>query len=244
MIFGDNLVCIAHPRTGWSVTFSAEGALDTVDKTGAQGMLRVAYAGEWSRSREGVSVDGGGMVGGEKVEAVRKYDWSFSAVYKGDEVPGVVSSGERGEEKKGLVLDPTGRTQIPIELLKRRDPILFADEVVLYESELDDNGISAMTVKVRVMEQRMLLLCRLFMRLDGVLVRVRDTRVYVEFGTEEVVREYTAREDKFDTVKRKLLMTGLTPDGVTVALRDSNEVAPLLPIVERSVESLCLADKS
>jgi hypothetical protein len=101
-----------------------------------------------------------------------------------------------------LVLDPTGRTQIPIELLKRRDPILFADEVVLYESELDDNGISAMTVKVRVMEQRMLLLCRLFMRLDGVLVRVRDTRVYVEFGTEEVVREYTAREDKFDTVKR------------------------------------------
>jgi type 2A phosphatase activator TIP41 len=27
-------------------------------------------------------------------------------------------------------------TPIPIELLKRRDPILFSDEVVLYESEL------------------------------------------------------------------------------------------------------------
>jgi hypothetical protein len=91
---------------------------------------------------------------------------------------------------------------IPVELLKRRDPILFADEVVLYESELDDNGISAMTVKVRVMEQRMLLLCRLYMRLDGVVVRVRDTRVYVDFEKEMVIREYTAREDVFDNVKR------------------------------------------
>jgi type 2A phosphatase activator TIP41 len=91
---------------------------------------------------------------------------------------------------------------IPVELLKRRDPILFADEVVLYESELDDNGISVMTVKVRVMEQRMLLLCRLFMRLDGVVVRVRDTRVYVDFEKEVVIREYTAREDGFDNVKR------------------------------------------
>ncbi|KAL1839738.1 hypothetical protein VTJ49DRAFT_1204 [Mycothermus thermophilus] len=251
MIFGDNLVCIAHPRTGWSVSFSAEGALDTVDKTGTGEMLQVAYAREWSRSREGQQVG---------VEVVRRYDWSYSAVYKGDEVRAAAAGGGGGADAvagvdrdgkgeqpgmgKGLVVDETGKTEIPIELLKRRDPILFADEVVLYESELDDNGISAVTVKLRVMQERMLLLCRLFMRLDGVLVRVRDTRVYVEFGTEEVIREYTAREDKFENVKRKLLMSGLTPDGVTVALRDSNEVAPLLPVVERTVESLCLADKS
>ncbi|KAL2270474.1 hypothetical protein VTJ83DRAFT_2658 [Remersonia thermophila] len=265
MIFGDNLVRVAHPRTGWSVAFSAEGALDTVDKTGAGEVLQVAYAREWSRSREGQQVG---------VEVVRMYDWSYSAVYKGDEVPASVSSssaaaaaaaaggdgegkgngngeeepsepGEHGRTaRRRLAVDETGRTEIPIELLKRRDPILFADEVVLYESELDDNGTSAMTVKLRVMEERMLLLCRLFMRLDGVLVRVRDTRLYVEFATEDVIREYTAREDTFENVKRKLLMSGLTPDGVTVALRDSNEVAPLLPIVERTVERLCLADKA
>ena len=29
-----------------------------------------------------------------------------------------------------------------------RDPILFYDEVPLYESELDDNGVSQLTVKV------------------------------------------------------------------------------------------------
>jgi type 2A phosphatase activator TIP41 len=73
---------------------------------------------------------------------------------------------------------------------------------VLYESELDDNGISSLTVKLRVMEQRMLLLCRLFMRVDGVLVRVRDTRVYVDFARDEVIREYTAKETSFDQVKK------------------------------------------
>ncbi|GAB1320089.1 Tap42 interacting protein [Madurella fahalii] len=227
MIFGDNLVSVAHPRTGWQVSFSAEPALDTVDKTGEAGMLRVAYAKEWSSSREKTSA---GIS-----EVVRPFDWSYSCAYRGDEVPG--RAGERlGRAGAG--------EEIPLELLKRRDPILFADEVVLYESELDDNGISVLSVKVRVMEQRMLLLCRLFMRLDNVLVRVRDTRVYVDFGTEVVMREYTAREDKFENVKRNLYMTGLMPDGVTAALRDPNEVANLLPVVEHSLESVCLAQPS
>ncbi|KAH6636077.1 TIP41-like family-domain-containing protein [Chaetomium tenue] len=224
MIFGDNLVAIRHLPTGWTIQFEAEAALDTVDKTGEGGMLRVAYAREWSRSREKTSA---GIS-----EVVRPFDWSYSAAYKG---------GESKVDGRGLEV---GGEEIPVELLKRRDPILFADEVVLYESELDDNGISVMTVKVRVMAQRMLLLCRLYMRLDGVVVRVRDTRVYVDFEKELVIREYTAREDGFENVKRNLHMSGMMPDAVTIALRDSNQVANLLPVVEHSLDSVCLAEKS
>jgi type 2A phosphatase activator TIP41 len=132
--------------------------------------------------------------------------------------------------------------QIPLELLKRRDPILFFDEVVLFESELDDNGISLVSVKLRVMEQRMLLLCRQFMRVDGVVVRVRDTRAYVDFVEDVVVREYTAKEDRFENVTRALMMSGLGPDAVTVAMRDANQIAGLLPVVEQRVESVELAD--
>jgi type 2A phosphatase activator TIP41 len=195
MIFGDNLVSITHAPSGWSVSFSAEPALDTVDKTGEGGMLRVAYAREWSSSREKTTA-------ADIKEVVKPFDWSYSAKYTGDEVR---AGDGRGLEKKKSGGQEGGETEaeeIPLELLKRRDPILFADEVVLYESELDDNGISIMSVKFRVMEQRMLLLCRLFMRLDGVLVRVRDTRVYVDFEREVVIREYTAREDAFENVKR------------------------------------------
>ena len=37
-------------------------------------------------------------------------------------------------------------------LLMARDPILFYDEVPLYESELDDNGVASLSVKVRLVQ--------------------------------------------------------------------------------------------
>lgn len=180
MIFGDNLVCIAHEPSGWSVSFTTPEALDAVDKTDKH-MLKVAYARDWESTREGTT---------QKIkEVVKPYDWSYSTTYAGTEEAG---SGKKLQDSSDI---------IPIELLKRRDPILFFDEVVLYESELDDNGISIYSAKLRVHENRMLLLCRLFMRLDNVIVRIRDTRVYVDFDKEQVIREYTAKEASFDEVK-------------------------------------------
>ncbi|KAI0841805.1 TIP41-domain-containing protein [Hypoxylon sp. FL0890] len=255
MIFGDNIVAIEHKPSGWKIEFNAYDALDAVDKTD-KNMLQVAYAKSWSASREQTSA-------GIK-DVVKPYDWSYSTTYKGTiytsssvstplapppppTVATTLNTFGNGEaskdvtEEKNNKLDfkPTDQT-IPIELLKRRDPILFFDDVMLYESELDDNGISVLSVKVRVHEQRMLLLARLFMRLDNVIVRIRDTRVYVDFAAEEVTREYTAKELGFEDVKRKLLMTGLVPDAVTVALRDANKIADLLPTVEQVLESVSL----
>eukprot|EP00798_Chlamydomonas_sp_ICE-L_P029422 gene29422-5770_t len=43
--------------------------------------------------------------------------------------------------------------QIDRSLLMERDPILFYDEVLLYESDLDDNGVTQMTAKVHVIPQ-------------------------------------------------------------------------------------------
>ncbi|KAI1630854.1 TIP41-like family-domain-containing protein [Biscogniauxia mediterranea] len=232
MIFGDNLVRVEHAPSGWAVEFSARDALDAVDKTDRH-MLQVAYARSWSASREQTSA-------GIR-DVVRPFDWSYSTTYRGT----VIAPRERGgggEEGEGAwwgQFRPSNRP-IPIELLKRRDPILFFDDVMLYESELDDNGISVLSAKVRVHERRMLLLCRLFMRLDNVVVRIRDTRIYVDFDAEEVTREYTVKEAPFSDVKQKLLMTGLRPDAVTVALRDANQIAELLPTLEQTLESVSL----
>ena len=179
MIFGDNLVSIEHLPTKWRLEFNAYDALDRVDKTGEK-MLKVAYSREWTASRE----DSEGIK-----EVVRPFDWSYSTDYQGS-----VTSGPRFSPA------PAGE-QIPIELLKRPDPILFYEEVVLYESELDDNGISLYSCKVRVMPERMLLLSRNFMRLDDVVVRIRDTRIYVDFGTGKVIRDYTEKESSFESVK-------------------------------------------
>ncbi|KAI1854576.1 hypothetical protein JX265_007554 [Neoarthrinium moseri] len=238
MIFGDNLVAVAHAPSGWRIEFTARDALDAVDKTG-ESMLQVSYARDWSATRE---------ISGVK-EVVKPFDWSYSTTYRGT-VAAAEGSGEaaNGERRRTSFVDEdpaaggSGR-QIPLELLKRRDPILFFDDVMLYESELDDNGISVLSVKTRVHERRMLLLARLFMRLDNVLVRIRDTRVYVDFATDEVMREYTAREASFEDIKRGLLMSGLRPDEITVALRDANKVAELreLKVVDYKMESVSLA---
>lgn len=117
---------------------------------------------------------------------MKPFDWSYTTDYKGTVT--------------GTDFEATSEV-IPIELLKRPDPILFYEEVVLYESELDDNGISMFSIKVRVMPERMLLLCRLFMRLDNVIFRIRDTRVYVDFRKKKIIREYTALEDTWAKVK-------------------------------------------
>ena len=132
---------------------------------------------------------------------VKPFDWSYTTDYKGTVTDGqpFKDSPQREEEL------------IPIALLKRPDPILFFDEVVLYESELDDNGISVYTCKLRVMPDRMLLLCRLFMRLDNVLLRIRDTRVYVDFNTGKVIRDYTENEETFSNVKQVSNETDPTP---------------------------------
>ncbi|KXJ94517.1 TIP41-like family-domain-containing protein [Microdochium bolleyi] len=261
MIFGDNLVAITHDRGGqqWRIEFNARDALDLVDKTD-RNMLQVAYARSWSASREQTSA-------GIK-EVVKPYDWSYTTAYRGTvttsgsgsdtngRTAAAAAAAESNTDGQQTVPASTVDTSssssqvpsfsekdappIPIELLKRRDPILFFDDVVLYESELDDNGISMYSVKLRVHAQRMLLLARLFMRLDNVLVRVRDTRVYVDFGEEVVVREYTEREAEFGDVKRALLMTGLRPDDLTVALRDANQIAELIPKTHEVREAVCL----
>ena len=119
---------------------------------------------------------------------VKPFDWSYSTDFKGK-----VSSDSHP-------FQPSDKP-IPLELLKRPDPILFFDDVMLYEDEMADNGITMLSCKIRVMPDRLLLLCRFFMRLDNVLFRVRDTRVYIEFATGEVLREYGAKEEAYELVK-------------------------------------------
>lgn len=122
-------------------------------------------------------------------EVVKPFDWSYSTDYKGTLSPNAPPFEET--EKP-----------IPIELLKRPDPILFFDDVVLYEDELADNGIAMLSCKIRVMPSRLLLLSRFFMRLDNVLIRLRDTRVYVDFETREVIREYQSKECEYEKVRQ------------------------------------------
>jgi TIP41-like family protein len=163
---------------------------------------------------------------------VKPFDWSYSTDYKGS-----ISPNQSSDDQTNLVpsFAPTQK-QLPIPLLSQPDPILFFSSIDLFEDELADNGMSLLSVKVRVMPNRLLLLCRFFLRLDGVIFRIRDTRVYIEFATGEVIREYTAREEKYDVVKSKLGGS----DDVTSIMRDPEKLTKLCPIQETILEGLQL----
>ncbi|KAK5138220.1 hypothetical protein LTR08_004916 [Meristemomyces frigidus] len=215
MIFGDNFVSITHKTTGWTLEFNARDALDKVSKT-EEGMLQVAVAEEWKKERSHQE---------EVKQVVKPFDWSYSTDYVGTTHPGeALGAWEESDQKKSPIRN---------DLLTRPDPILFFDAVDLYEDELADNGMSLLSIKVRVMPERLLLLSRFFLRLDGVVVRIRDTRVYIEHATNKVIRQYTAKEEKYDVVQEKL--RGMR-ENAPEAFRDPNKVAPLLRTVEDRTE--------
>ncbi|CAI6337130.1 unnamed protein product [Periconia digitata] len=214
MIFGDNLTRIEHAPTGWFIEFNAFDALDRVDKTG-ESMLKVSYSKEWQQNRQKQFED--------IKEVVKPFDWSYSTDYK-------------GTTPTNPAFQPT-ETPIPLALLRRPDPIQFFDDVVLYEDELADNGIAMLSCKIRVMPARLLLLVRFFMRLDGVLFRIRDTRVFIEFATGEVIREYTAREEKYEVVRKRLAGTR---EDVLAIMRDPNPLQEYVPVVEKVLEKVVL----
>lgn len=193
-------------------------------------MVRADIGGHREKTHEGIK------------EVVKPFDWSYSTEYKGT------------LRANSPPFEETTKT-IPIELLKRPDPILFFDEVVLYEDELADNGITMLSCKIRVMPGRLLLLCRFFMRLDNVLIRLRDTRVYVDFERCEVIREYQAKEGEYEKV-RQVRWTGgaignnadysqtiaATRNDMPAFMRDPNRLSEVLPIVEKRCERVVVGE--
>lgn len=93
------------------------------------------------------------------------------------------------------------------------------------------------------------------MRLDNVLIRLRDTRVYVDFETREVIREFQSKECEYERVRqvgplcqcRALvkhtdifqILAG-TRDDIPALMRDPNRLSEILPIVEKRSERVVL----
>ncbi len=75
------------------------------------------------------------------------YDWTYTTPYAGSVVcaPPAAAAAAPAVPTWHAVDERIDRT-----LLLARDPILFFDELTLYESELDDNGTMSLTVKARV----------------------------------------------------------------------------------------------
>ncbi|KAI8391162.1 TIP41-like family-domain-containing protein [Radiomyces spectabilis] len=199
MVFGNSEVLLKNED--FELSFKAYDALRMVDtSSNSSEHIKVAYADDWSRKSAANHTD--------VKDVIKPYDWTYSTEYQGT----CAASFTAAEEPK-----------IDIERLKKPEPILFYDENILYEDELADNGTAMLSIRLRVMPSCFLVLQRFFLRVDDVLFRINDTRIYHEFGTSYVVREYTSKEAPYQYIRK------IMGHGDVSLLNDANWIGSKLP---------------
>lgn len=114
-------------------------------------------------------------------------DWTFTTLYKG--------------HFEGNVRTEETTQGIPVERLGPDNPILWGGEVVFYEDELDDCGHCKFGVRVRAMGDCFFALLRLYLRVDHVVVRILDTRIFHSYEERSLIREFQARESSYDELR-------------------------------------------
>lgn len=219
MIFGNNKVEVIQKH--FHLMFNTLDALKLVQRN-PENLIKVSYANEWFKTRQQKHKNSENV----SLEVFRPYDWTYSSTYKGTVL--------KGAELWTSGLD--GNYKIPVSKLSNDNPIKFYDDMILYEDELGDNGISILNVKIRVMSDCLLILQRLFIRVDDVLVKIIDTRVYIDFDDYLIIREQKQMESSYRDV---LLKIPACPDPKKY-LRDINWCSANLPIVETQREYINL----
>ncbi|XP_077977013.1 TIP41-like protein [Glandiceps talaboti] len=212
MVFGGNVLRVIH-SDGFGIEFNALDALKLVDPI--HDLMKVAVADRWREAR----------LDNEFInEVIKPFDWTYTTNYKGS----LIHSGE-----KELKCSPTDQ-RIDMNKLKVKERIFFFEDVMLFEDELADNGAAFLNVKVRVMQTSFFILLRYFLRVDNVLIRINDTRIYHEAEWNYMLREYTSREKK---------VSELISGGVSASLFiNPVEIADHLDVVMESYEKLEFPD--
>ena len=212
MVFGRNHVTFTNSGFDFVYTLRAEPALrltdyayrqskfemnsikhDSINEIGKD--IKVADAEKWEERK--VPKDALFMEPGVEQEDLSNKivqassDWTYSSPYKGT-IQTIAGDGQPAT----LSIERTN-DQIPVDRLGQDNPILWNSEVVLYEDELEDCGGSKFYVRVRAMADCWFALVRFYCRVDGVIVRIYDTRIFHDFTTNELLREFQVKESTY-----------------------------------------------
>lgn len=175
-----NFLRITHPSTGAVLEFEPFTALEGVDAEHT--LVEVACAKEWTTAR---------LDKLQSATQVKPYDWTYSTEYSG-----TLSA-------KGWKVEETDE-RIDFEALKIREKILWHDDIMFFTDDFGDNGAVALSIRVRCMPSGFFMLLRQFIRVDEVLIRVSDTRVYHSFETDYLLRESVVMENTASEVEARL----------------------------------------
>lgn len=225
MVFYENAIVLYHIQSGCKLTFDATSALSCV--SGRRSDVKVANSKGWDARPAHQRVD----EHGKPIEVLDvDFDWTYLTDFCGRlrSVPVPTPASNEHESASPAISIPTAK-------LASRGKILWHASVQLYASELDDNGLVDATVRVRVMDDFFFLLFRCWLRVDRVLVRSHEVRVYSEFGSDVIIREQVLKENSYAELAAK----GLSVVG-TGNYRSPDYVARHLGIVSSSSDTIHL----
>ena len=135
-------------------------------------------------------------------------DWTFCSPSMGNicTIPNSEIANFYEEEKldkdKIFKTEIDDKISIPIEKLTPQNPIIHYSEVIFYEDELGDNGICESKIRFRIMNDCFYGLMRAYLRVDNVLIRNMDTRIFHNFGDDYIIRQFTVKEMSYMDLKR------------------------------------------
>ena len=128
MLFYQNGLSLQH-KGGFGIRFGPIEALKTVNAK--EDLVHVSMSKEWLEARSNhadINIIG------------KRYDWTYTPTnYRGTLL--------NEDNKSPLQVSETDE-KIDYERLKVQEKILFFDEIILYEDELDDNGIAKLSIKI------------------------------------------------------------------------------------------------
>jgi len=214
MVFGRNYARFHHPSTGFEINLNALDGVRYISKQ-ADPSIKVSHSEKWAA----------GNKANDYIE--KSFNWTFTTDYQGTILVNDATP-QSGSRVGSIELTDE---QINVDKLKSQDPILHYDEMVLYEDELGDNGSSVLTARVRVMPSLFFALLRFWLRVDGVIYRASDVRLYHEFGKDYILREIQHRECPYEPLKERFTKEPAT-------LHDANILVPLLPLKESYMEKI------
>ena len=128
-------------------------------------------------------------------------DWSFSSPYMGH-ITSINSCimnkyyPKINETKKFR----TEKSNITFPEIKVEN-VLNYNQVQFFEDELGDIGLSEGKIGFGVMDQCFLGLMRCYLRVDNMLVRNIDTKIYHKFGEKYIIRNFSVKEKTYDELK-------------------------------------------
>ena len=128
-------------------------------------------------------------------------DWSFSSPYMGHitSINNCIMNKyypKINETKKFR----TEKSNITFPEIKVEN-VLNYNQVQFFEDELGDIGLSEGKIGFGVMDQCFLGLMRCYLRVDNILVRNIDTKIYHKFGEKYIIRNFSVKEKTYDELK-------------------------------------------